>query len=237
MCNELSQIDWGLDLAYRSANDAYNVLSGYLSQLVQTHVPLRSSQNKGVKPPWATRPPRSLVEHRQKAWAKYKAVRQSLGRKSSEAVSALSVFTGLNKQMRSFAVRSQAQYESKLMHDSKDNPKLIHSHIRRKKVGCPTIGPLKFREDFLTDDPQLMADKFVQSFSMVFSRGCPTNPSPHQTFHGSLSDITFTVDDVQAILSLLDGNSAAGPDEIHPLMLKKCAPNLHIHCMLSFVNL
>ena len=226
LCKELSEVDWGLELAYLSTNEAYNVFSNHLRRLTQAFVPLKPSSTKGVKPPWETRPPRSLVEHRQKAWANYKAVRQRLGRRSLEATSALSVFTGLNKQMRNFAVHSQVLYESKLMHDSKANPKLIHSHIRRKKVGCPTIGPLKLRNNFLTDDPQLMADKFVESFSTVFSRGCPINPSPHQTFHGSLSDIEITAGDVLTVLSHLDVNSAAGPDEIHPVLLKKCASQL-----------
>ena len=222
----LSEIDWDLELAYLNTNQSFNVLAARLFQLVQLFIPAKPPHVTGPKPPWATKPPRSLIEHRQRAWRDYKAVRQRIGRSSPEARNALSVFHGLNRQFKHFAVRSQAEYESRLISDSKDNPKLIHSHIRRKKIGCPTIGPLKLTETRLTDGPQLMADKFVESFSSVFTRGTPAHPAPHQHFEGSLDNIEFSIDDVQAILSLLDGNSAMGPDEIHPLLLKKCATQL-----------
>ena len=232
--NRLTEVDWDLEFAYLNANESFNVLSGHLTRLIQTFVPEKSSHSQGAKQPRATRPPTSLIESRQRAWTKFKAVRQSLGRHSSVTASALSDFTRLNKQFRNFAVQSQALYESKLINDSRENPKLIHSHIRRKKVGCPTIGPLKLDGNVLIDDPQLMADKFVESFSTVFSQGCPTNPSPHQVFDGSLSDLEFTVEDELAILSHLDGNSAAGPDNIHPLLLKNCASQLAYPLHLIF---
>ena len=147
----LLEIDWDLELAYLSANQSFDMLSAILSQLVNMLVPQKPSQKQELRLHWATRPPRSLIEHHQKAWNDFKAVRQHLGRCSSEAVSALSGFSKLNKQFRNFSVQSLGSYESRLLHDSKGKPKLIHSHIRRKKMGCPTIGPLKFGADFLTE--------------------------------------------------------------------------------------
>lgn len=222
----LAEIDWDLELAYLNANQSFNLFTIHLAQLVELYVPQKTSDEQSSKLPWATRPPRSLIDQRHKSWQAYKKARQRLGRHSTETRTALSEFTGLNRQFRSFAARSQAEYESKLIYDSKENPKLIHSHIRRRKVGCPTIGPLKLSESKMTDDPHLMSEIFVEAFSTVFTRGSPVNPSPHQCFDGNLSDIVFSVDDVQKILSNLDGTSAMGPDEVHPLLLKKCASQL-----------
>ena len=43
------------------------------------------------------------------------------------------------------------------------------------------------------------------------------------SFEGTLSDISFSVEDVYNVLSQLDTNSACGPDGIHPKLLKECA--------------
>ena len=42
----------------------------------------------------------------------------------------------------------------------------------------------------------------------------------------SLGSITITQESVLKVLLDIDGNSAMGPDEIHPLLLKKCAEQL-----------
>ena len=73
-------------------------------------------------------------------------------------------------------VRSQSEYEAKLMNDFKENSKLLHSHIRRKKVGRPTVGPLKRHTGHLTDDPQTMAEFFVDSVASVFTTAMSATP-------------------------------------------------------------
>ena len=221
----LAEVDWGLELAYLNADLSYEVLTKCVTELVNEFVPLKQ-ENVKAKLPWATRPPKSLIQSRKNAWNTYKAVRHRLGRRSTEATTSFSNFCTVNRQFRNFAVKSQAEYEAKLINDVKEKPKLLHSLIRRKKVGRPSVGPLKQCSGQLTDDPKEMADIFVDSFASVFITTSLASPVSHQMFDGSLSEVSFSVDDVYNLLTQLDGNSSCGPDGIHPLLLKECAGQL-----------
>lgn len=54
----------------------------------------------------------------------------------------------------------------------------------------------------------------------------PNSPAEHKTCQAVIDTINLTVDDVQQILLNLDGNSAMGPDGLHPMLLKSCAAEL-----------
>ena len=111
----------------------------------------QSSSLTMLSPPWKTRPPTSLVNRRQAAWLTYKRERCSSGRNSAGALAAYKVFSAVNRELRSFGVRSQCDYESSLIDRFRDNPKLLHSYVRNKKVCRPTVGPLLVQPDYLTD--------------------------------------------------------------------------------------
>ena len=82
------------------------------------------------------------------------------------------------------------------------------------------------RPDYLTDDAIIMAELFASSFASVFTTATPANPSPHQVFDGTLSQVVITQEGVRSALKDLDSSSAMGPDEMHPHVLKMCADEL-----------
>ena len=220
----LSAVDWDHEFQDKSASECAIALTDVLTDLACKFVPIRKTQEQ--KPPWQTRPPSSMIRQRQLAWQKYKAVRQQLGRSASITLDAYTTFSNVNRQYRSFAVRAQADYEMKLIARAKQNPKLLHSHIRNKKVGRLSVGPLRLGSGQLSEDPVAMAECFAESFAAVYSHSSPDNPAPHQHHDKLIGDITITTSAVKAVLEGLDGNSAMGPDGIHPLLLKSCAPEL-----------
>ena len=220
----LSEIDWDLEFAFLSTNDCATRFASILSDLTEQFVPLKRSGDS--KPPWQTRPPTSLIHQRQQAWQKYKVARQHLGRSCTDVRAALAEFNSVNKRYRSFSVHAQADYESNLIVKSKENPKVLHSYIRKRKVGRPSVGPLKLGSGELTDNPVIMSEHFAESFSAVFNRIAPANPAPHQLHEGRMNEIMITVSDVKTALANLDGNSAMGPDSVHPLLLKSCSLEL-----------
>ena len=220
----LRTIDWDCELALLDADKSFNYFLSIISDLIDEHVPDKPPASQ--KPPWPIRPPTSLINQRQKAWNHYKAVRGRLGRRSHEAFAAYAAFAVVNRQHRGFAVQSQISYEEKLMTESKENPKLLHAYIRHKKVGRPMVGPLKDGSGQLTDQPQLMTEIFATAFASVYTRNTPSNPHPHQLFDGSLHHIFISPMAVCKVLGQLDGNSAMGPDGIHPLLLKLCCNEL-----------
>ena len=140
---------------------------------------------------------------------------------------ALRAFFAANVEMKNFAIVSQAEYEQKLTDELTSNSKLFHAYLRRKKVGCPSVGPLKLGDGNLTDDPATMAESFALSFEGVYVRTQPDlEPEAHQTDTSLMEPIDLQLQDVLDILQSLDVNSAAGSDEVHPMLLKSCAKSL-----------
>ena len=224
ICQHLSDIDWSVEFAYLRTQDCVDRFTDIVSDLTEQLVPLK--KNRESKPPWQTRPPTGLIRQRQQAWQRFKSARQQLGRHSAEAHASLAQFNSVNKQYRSFSIRAQADYESNLIVKSVENPKVLHSYIRNRKVGRPSVGPLRLCSGEISDSPALMSECFAESFSAVYNRNSPANPAPHQRHEGELQDCIITTDEVKAALADLDGNSAMGPDNMHPFLLKACSAEL-----------
>ena len=117
----------------------------------------------------------------------YKATRDNYGRGHQITVSAWDAFVSINSQIQKFAIDSQIGYERKISEQIGSNPKLFHSYLKHRKVGKPSIGPIKLQDGTLTDDPQLMADRFASSFASVFITDTPDNPV-HNQFCDNVTD-------------------------------------------------
>ena len=231
----LDSVDWALELLHLSAENSFTHLASILHDITDELVPVKSTE--GIKcSHWFKRPPTSLIKHRHSAWEHYKNARHLFGRHSPKASAAFSSFQSLNKRYRNYTVSFQADYEEKLVLRSKDNPKLLHSYIRSKKVGQLSVGPIRLDSGRLTDSPSEMVEVFASSFASVYTKTCPPNPLPHQCFDGTIDPVSFPVERVQEALQNLDSNTAMGPDNLHPHMLKNCASQLAYPLHLIFTR-
>ena len=71
-----------------------------------------------------------------------------------------------------------------------------------------------------------MKECLASAFSEVYNSNVPAHQEPHQTHDGHINPVQFTVKDVERILRDTDTNTAMGPDNIHPMVLKTCAQQL-----------
>ena len=69
-----------------------------------------------------------------------------------------------NEVNQRFYVAQQLDYERSLIHKIKESPKLLHQYIRSKKIGTPSVGPLKLDNGELTSNCGEMAEIFAASF-------------------------------------------------------------------------
>ena len=69
-------------------------------------------------------------------------------------------------------------------------------------------------------------EAFASSFSSVYTKHSPNDPFPHQRFNGTIDPVSFPLHKILKTLQNLNGNTAMGPDNIHPLLLKNCATQL-----------
>ena len=197
-----------------------DIFSSILFPLIDLYVPDTSK----LKPCRALfKPPGELVTARQTAWSNYRKIRSVHGRRSPAAAAALAGFQEINCSFRGFYSRAVTDYEQSLVTDWKINSKLFHKYICLKKVGNPSVGPLKSESQFVTDCG-VVAEILADGFSSVYSVQDLVNPYPHQlgaVVGLGLESVPITVDCVRGVLDSLNVNSSMGPDGIPPCILKR----------------
>ena len=216
----LSDVDWDFEFFGLSLDEMVSRLSSVLEPLVAMHVPIHDYWSLKSK----YRAPRHLKNERQLAWTHYKRIRRKLGRLSPVATVALRHFQEVNYSYRGFYIRSVESYEQSLVEDRTHNSKLFHKYIRSKKVGNPSVGPLRTGTRF-TSDCLEMAEILADGFSSVYLTQDVLDAYPHQSVGASGSTIgvvEISIDSVKRVLSALDVKSSMGPDGIHPCILKNC---------------
>lgn len=223
LSSALSLVDWEYELAYLNSCQSFNRFKFIVSDLVKECVPCKPPAPDKISPPWQVRPPGDLVRRRQEAWSNYKAARHHFGRRSPAASEALGAFSVINRCCLRFSAQSQSNYENNLVEDWKEAPKLLHSYVRSKKSAPVTVGPLRSPDGCMCTDPKDMTECLASAFSSVYCSDTPQAQEAHQKSEDLIPPLTISQDEVEALLSNIDGSSAMGPDELHPLMLKNCA--------------
>ena len=67
-----------------------------------------------------------------------------------------------------------------------------------------------------------ISDLLAHAFSLVFVEGAPFS-AQHQSFAGKLNEVALSTEIVVRVLAELNSSSAAGPDGLHPHLLKACS--------------
>ena len=67
----------------------------------------------------------------------------------------------------------------------------------------------------------------------MFVDEVPVNPASQQCFEGSMPEIVITIDKVHEALLYLNVNSAVGPDDVHPRVLR-CAAQMSVPLAIIF---
>ena len=75
-------------------------------------------------------------------------------------------------------------YEENLIEKFRENPKVLHAYIRKKKVGRPTVGPLTLANGELSDDAKQMSESLADAFSSVYTSTTPSSPPPTRSLMG-----------------------------------------------------
>ena len=229
MMEELDRIDWdGLFLGC-GVEACYSSFLDKLQELIDIYVPL------GIAPDnfWCCAPPRSLLRSKSRAWDNFKAVRREFGRNSLETEQAFSVFQAANREVRLYSLSRQRDYELNLLKRSRAIPKLFHSYIRRKKKGSPPIGPLKIGDEIVSENRN-MCESFADYFGSVYDGSNPVFSFPDLPRGSQMDPVVLNFDVVFRKLSQLSASSAAGPDGVHPQVLKSCAGAVAYPLLLVF---
>ena len=228
---EIGLIEWEFIFEGTSVEEAYGIFVEVINGLVIRYVPVK---NKSDGSQWLAVPPRELIRERSICWNNYKNARRRFGRGHTHSLAALDAFNRINYLYRNYARHKQCEYERKVAGLLKEAPKVFNSYIRKRKKGCPTVGPLKSANGSVVTTGIEQSNIFAQAFSSVYVSTVPEDPQPFQSFNGNMEILDANYDAVVSILKALDGSSSPGPDGIHPMLLKNCAEEISLPLTLLF---
>ena len=229
----LQDVDWEAELLSLPADLQYARFLSIVRPFINNYVPLKKSVDDSFVP-WCVNPPRALERECKLAWSHYKTTRSVNGRHHADTQTAWNSFTLCNDSIKRFAISSQINYEHSLSDQLKVNPKLFHSYIKHRRVDKPTVGPLRLENGELSDDPAVMAECFVSTFSSVFSASCSMNPSSHQVCNSTMGNFAITRSEVFKLLSEIDPNTGMGGDGMHARFLKMLSSELSLPLTIIF---
>ena len=99
-------------------------------------------------------------------------------------------------------------------------------YVRSQSKTRSGIGEIECEDGTLTSDSKIKAEIFNKFFCSVFTKeGLEDVPTlEERPFKEELSDMFVTQDKVQKLLLSLNVTKSPGEDQIHPRVLKECAP-------------
>lgn len=217
---ELFMFDWNSEFDGLCVDGMYNLLLEVVSGLVDRYIPSRQFGQQ--EPKWMGPPPRALGRERARLWREYKLKRSELGRNHVSTHEALDLFNALNRDYRNYSMDKQWHYERNLMKNFRSAPKLFHSYIRSRKRGKLVVGPLKV-DGVVYSGAGEIAELLSFAFSSVYTSSDPLAQSVHQQSPAEMGELHISFEAVLSTLRSLDSSSSAGPDGLHPHLLKTCA--------------
>jgi len=206
----LQSIDWETRMANLNTQESWELYHSTLQEATKLHIPTK--QIRGGKPSWITRKVQRSIRERNSAWKKYKYCRkpenwESYKQKRNQATS----------NIRS----SKAQHERDIALSMKTNPKAFWRFVKATTGTRESVGILHKPDGTSAIEDIEKAEVLNHFFASVFTR--EKEELPHTTLKTStvLEDMTFTEETILKHIQRLKIDKAAGPDDIHPRVLKE----------------
>lgn len=171
--------------------------------------------------PWINLQIKKNINRKRKLWHKYRDTRNN-----SDFLNYKLCANALSTQIKS----AKASYEHNLV-DSKSN-KQFYKHIKNSLVSKVKTFSLRDPNNEIVSNADRVANLFAHEFSETFNVE-PDGDLPLLSDHiknlRSIGTITFTEQRVARAINRIKDDSSPGPDNIHPLYLKRCQSSLVPH--------
>ena len=218
--NYLMDHDW--DTAFNGLNpdEMYDMFYQKIIKACQEHIPTKRKpiSKKNIIP----RHRRVLMRKRSRAvkkigTARTDSVRERLKRKVVD----------IETKLASSHREQRNREEERAINVIKTNPKYFYTYARSKAEIKAVIGPFT-QDGQIISDPQAKSNILMKQFQSVFSHPNPHDPEESDVVlpPNIIEDIDFNTEDLIKSIGSLNGTSAAGPDGIPAILLKKCSESL-----------
>jgi hypothetical protein len=207
----LREVNWNQILKGTAEQD-WEALRKILTECTEKYVPWKRPVGN-QKPKWLSREIVKILRRKRSAWRDYRLY---------STLENLEKYKKIEKEVKVQIKRAKWEMERELSRGDDKNNKKFASYIKSKTKATTTIGPLKDNTGKITHDDQEMANILNGFFATVFARESQNNlPSKDRETEASLSNIEITTEMIRKKIDNLRKDSAPGPDNIHPQLLKE----------------
>ncbi|XP_040077804.1 uncharacterized protein LOC120849653 [Ixodes scapularis] len=217
---------WIIAINEPSASDSYDIWLDLISAIEKECVPVKNSTGRR-RSPWITD---SIIQLTRK---KRKLFRRA---KKTNHPRHLSMARQAQRDLKKEIYTSHRSYVETIAQKAARSPKLFWSYVnhRRKSSSSP-----EFTVDgTIVESPQTVAELFSAQFSTAWT--VPDTPSAVDTRTPPglvpLGHMDIGVGDVAEALRHLKPSQGAGPDGVHPMLLKACSERLSTVLARLFAN-
>jgi hypothetical protein len=209
---EIEAVDWDEIFKDGNAEENWNSFRKILTDCTERNIPKIVVKMSG-KQRWVTQEIIRLIRMKKRRWREFRLYQTNEARLAYEVV---------EKELKKKIRKAKRKKEKELVSCEDRNGKKFTNYIKSKTKVRTGIGPLKKPDGTMTTDGREMADILNNFFTSVFTKEDLTNlPTKNRETNTVLSDIEITKRDVVRKIDRLKKDSAPGPDDIHPRLLKE----------------
>ena len=211
-----AETDWeGLKLG-DNVEDRWLKLKGTLLDLTDSSVPKRR-RRKMARVPWISRPIKRAIHKKHAAWWHYK---------NSPGDETFAAFKRQRNRVGRLLKKARRKYESRLASDAARKPKRFFAHVRRNKKIADNLTALKDQDGVRIVEPKLQCELMASFYKTIYREDNDREVPTFQRQLPLMNEIVICSAEVEKELRRLDIHKGAGPDGIHPRILKELAPRL-----------
>jgi len=229
-------IDWPVLFSNKSTQQCFDIFYEHVNLAVNTHIPIsmKVASNKATKD-WVNLEVKSASKKKRRAWNK-------LRKDNTNSELLLTEWRTTRNLSNSISDSARATYESKVILDSKNNPKSFWSYVKKRTKKPGDVSCLMSPNNSLIQDDSEKATLFNDYFVSVFINEPDDNFFIDNTMHTSdvesIDAMNIDIDKIHNAIQKLNSSKAAGPDDIHAKLIKECCvPFSHIFYLLFRMSL
>ncbi|CAG9128671.1 unnamed protein product [Plutella xylostella] len=221
--DEICNIDWLSILSCGSVEEAVIKFYDVIYKIRDNHIAQRTGYT-GQYPPWYSRALSKAIKEKFKFHKKYK----KYGNLCDKAT-----FELLRERVKRLEKQCYDSYMSRIENSLHTNPKAFWSFIKNKRKGSSFPSTMNYLGNSSSSGDEI-SNLFSSYFHSTFLQ-----PEPDQNADGGtvddatpniadVSSIEITEDVVHKLLSSIDPNKSAGPDDLPAIFLIKCSKSLSV---------
>jgi Reverse transcriptase (RNA-dependent DNA polymerase) len=165
------------------------------------------------KPKWLTKDIKHMLNQKRKAW---KTLKREGGADNRER------YTELSKRLKKSIQNGKRKLEKELAYGKDKNKKQFTRYVKSRTRQRAPVGPIALDGGGMATEDKEVAEALNKFFASVFTKEDRTRmPTKIPETDNMLNTVEITEEKVKKKIKNLRADSAAGPDGLHPKLLKE----------------